>query len=344
MPDALPRKGEALAVLAAHFFEELAQPQTWKDFSRTPEALALRKANRFGAAFNEWGEKLQATGLRTHYLGVETKGEVLPLSRIGQPVNRVAVRQVSAVKPDVRTVLGRQVPDYSRTRTSPAPRLVPLEVVFRFGAPEGSSLRDRVAREPLYLASLGYPGLELGPETRFDFPVLELFTKLESADRAVSLTEGLALSGLRAEQLEAILLQTAWVAGYLRAEVARRGLELLDGKLEWAIDTDGQALLVDAIGPDELRILRGGKQLSKEFLRAHYRASDWYGQVQQAKEAAARAGLSEWKKGVSIPPPPLSPELRELGGQLYQALANELTGRRWFPDAWKLDRVCEALP
>lgn len=343
MPDALPRKGEALAVMAAHFFEELGQAAMWREFSKSAEALALRKANRFGASFNEAGERLQREGLRTHYLGVVAREEVCGLRDAREPVSRIAVRQVSAVRPSVKMVLGRQVPDYSATRASPPPRLVPLEVVFRFSAPAGSSLYERVERDPGYLASLGYAGLTLSPQARFEFPVLELFTKLESSDRPVNLTEGLALSGLQAEQLEAVLLKTAWVAGYLRAALRKQGLELADGKLEWAVDADGEIFLVDAIGPDELRILKDGEQLSKEFLRTHYRATDWYAQVRQAKAAAEKAGLAEWKKGVSIPPPALSPELRELGAQVYLALANALCGRRWFSEAWTLDQVVAKL-
>ena len=41
MPDLLTHKGEALAILAAHWFEELEKPQTWKEFSKSPEALKL---------------------------------------------------------------------------------------------------------------------------------------------------------------------------------------------------------------------------------------------------------------------------------------------------------------
>ena len=343
MPDGLPRKGEALAVMAAHFFEALGRAETWREFSKTPQALGLRKANRFGSAFNEWGEKLQRDGLRTHYLGVVAREEVCGLAEARDAVSRIAVRQVSAVRPEIRTVLGRQVPDYTQTRASPAPRLVPLEVVFRFAAPEGSSLYERVGRDPDYLASLGYPGVELTPAARFEFPILELFTKLESSDRPVTLTEGLALAGLEASQLEAVLLKTAWVAGYLKAAMSRHGLELADGKLEWAVDADGEIFLVDAIGPDELRILRDGQQLSKEFLRTHYRSTDWYSQVKQAKSAAEKAGIAEWKKGVSIPPPALDPDLRELGSQVYLALANALCGRSWFAEAWTLEKVVQEL-
>src|SRR5690349_9069930 len=65
MPDVLSQKGEALAVLAAHWFETLARPETWREFSKTPEALALRrglasiKGSRPSARFNEIGEQLQ---------------------------------------------------------------------------------------------------------------------------------------------------------------------------------------------------------------------------------------------------------------------------------------------
>ena len=57
---------------------ELERPESWKEFSRSPAALALRKANRWGAAFNELGETLQ------------------PLARNRRPMNRPTVRVPSA--------------------------------------------------------------------------------------------------------------------------------------------------------------------------------------------------------------------------------------------------------
>jgi phosphoribosylaminoimidazole-succinocarboxamide synthase len=146
MPDALARKGEALAVLAADLFERLEKADTWREFSRSPEALGLRKGNRFGAAFNEVGEELQSGGLRTHYLGLlerpVTEGapglsegtEVQPraVSSIGGPSRSMLVRRVTVVKPTFTTVLGRSLPDFFPSHHAAPPRLVPLEVVFRF--------------------------------------------------------------------------------------------------------------------------------------------------------------------------------------------------------------------
>ena len=357
LPDLLPRKGEALATLAAEIFEKLEKPETWRDFSRSPEALALRKANRFGAVFNEIGEELQKFGLRTHYLGVlesgdahtESRAEARPkkLSEVHTPVRRLVVQQVSAVKPNLTSVLGRSLPDYYPTRTSPLPRLVPLEVVFRLSCPEGSSLLERVSRDPGYLASLGFPGSFPGEQvdssTRWDFPILELFTKLESTDRPVSLPEALAISGLSAGQLQEVLLKTAWVAGLLKYWFAKLGLELADGKLEWALGVDGKCFLVDAIGPDELRILKDGVQLSKEFLRGFYKPSAWYESVEKAKAQARKVGAHDWKKWVPEAPPALSTQYRELAIQVYLSLTNELSGRKWFADASGLKHVIEEL-
>lgn len=343
MPDLLPHKGESLALIAASWFEKLELAETWKDFSRSPAATQLRKGNRFGATFNELGEDLQRTGLRTHYLGVlKDQPEPLALSAIQTPVRHLAVRAVNVVRPEMSLVLGRQIPDYLPTRSAKPPRLVPLEVVFRFSCPPGSSLFDRVSRDPNYLASIGFGEWKMG-EGSWDFPILEMFTKLESMDRSLSLTEAVAISGLPAAQVQRLLLSTAWVAGWLRSVCQKAGVELADGKLEWGVDEHGSLILVDAIGPDELRLLKDGVQLSKEFLRIHYRQTSWYAALSRGREQGKAQGVSEWKKFVTEQPPALPPTQKELASQLYRALANELTGRRWFENAWSLQKVVDGI-
>lgn len=349
MPDPLLHKGESLAVLAADWFERLEKPETWKEFSRSTVALGVRKGNRFGAAFNEVGEKLQTEGLRTHYLGALTsipateECSPLKLSDVKNPFRHLAVKQVSVIKPEITPVLGRALPDYYKTRLSAPPRLVPLEVIFRFSCPEGSSLFERASRDPGYMASIGFPEYQVVPGAKWEFPVLELFTKLESTDRPVSLNEALAISGLSGQQIQELLFKTAWVAALLRSICAQAGLELADGKLEWGLSETGELFLVDAIGPDELRILKDGIQLSKEFLRLYYRETSWYQATQRAKAQAKEHGISDWKKLVGEAPPSLTPQYLELASQLYQALANELSSRSWFPNAWKLDQVVETI-
>src|ERR1700733_14802527 len=55
MPDLLAHKGESLSIIAADWFEKIENPETWKEFSKSPSALSLRKGNRFGSSFNELG-------------------------------------------------------------------------------------------------------------------------------------------------------------------------------------------------------------------------------------------------------------------------------------------------
>jgi phosphoribosylaminoimidazole-succinocarboxamide synthase len=345
MPDLLPFKGASLAMIAADWFEKLERAESWREFSKSPEAHELRRGNRFGAELIELGENLQKDGLRTHYFGVPSAdGASLSKSSEARGVfQKIAVKPVSVVKPQTAQLAGRSVSDYTATRQAPLPRLVPLEVVFRFSCPPGSSLLERVARDPSYLASLGYSGLTLTPGMKLEFPILEFFTKLESTDRPLTTSEALAISGISAAKLQEIFFKTAWVAGWIKSACARAGLELADGKLEWALDERGEVILVDAIGPDELRILQGGVQLSKEFLRTFYRETPWYASVQKAKAEASHRGSAEWKKWVVEGPTPLPPAMKELASQLYRALANELTGRSCFPDAWPLSKVIGEL-
>ncbi len=364
MPDLLPQKGEALAILAAYWFEQLGDPERWKEFSRSTEAHRLRKANRFGASFNEQGEEFQAQGLKTHYLGVlrtpaeartlsasEVRGEKLPDHSVAlEPAlfRSLVVERVQVVKPNLTSILGSPVADYQVTRTAPAPRLIPLELVFRFSAPPGSSLRARIARDPRYLSMLGYPELEgrLESPDGWDFPILEAFTKLEPTDRIVSWSEALAISGISATTLQALLVQSTWVAGFLKWMCGQRGLELADGKLEWALSETGEPFLVDAIGPDELRLSTTGASraaLSKEFLRIHYRKTPWYEQLESVKnKTQGSASALDWKKNIALPP--LLPDReRELATQLYWVLTNVLTGQRWFPRAWSLKELVERI-
>lgn len=345
MPDAISTKGQALAVMSAFWFETLASSEAWRAYSKSADALLLRKENRFGSAFVEVGERLKTQGLRTHYLGAvevdrEQKGHVHSLADLKSPTHRIACRAVHVERPGSATILGREVYDYAKGRGAVSanrleePRLVPLEVVFRFAAGRGSSLRKRLDENPNLLDELGFQGFSTEPGALFGFPFLEVYTKLESTDRLLSFNEALAISGLSTSRFTEMLFLTAWVAGFVRAVYAREGITLEDGKLEWAIDRDGELMLVDAIGPDELRLTFDGISLSKELLREHYRGSAWHEAVLSAKAEAAKRGEQDWKKRVgSVQPEPLSAERKSQVVLLYQSLCNATTGKKWFKDA-----------
>lgn len=361
MPDLISTKGQALAMMSAFWFETLASSDAWRAYSKSADALSLRKENPFGSAFVEVGERLKLTGLRTHYLGAvefdrDQRMTLNALSEVKVPTNRIACRAVRVDRPETARVLGREVYDYARARDRASaegfrgPKLVPLEVVFRFSAGSGSSLRKRLDENPNLLEEMGFHGFSAESGARFGFPVLEVYTKLESTDRLLSFNEALAISGLSARCFEEMLFLTAWVAGFVRAVYAREGITLEDGKFEWAVDHDGELMLVDAIGPDELRLTFDGISLSKELLREHYRASTWYEAVTKAKAEAAKRGEQDWKKRVgSAQPEPLSPESKSQVTLLYQSLCNATTGMKWFKDApsirgWAADYGRKAKP
>lgn len=352
MPDAIPSKGAALAVTAAGVFERLQDPKTWQDFSKTPQALALRKdvPAGLGGPFNEIGERLQRNGLKTHYLGMisgENFAAPLLSSSASRPEHQLAVKQVNVVRPKTVLVAGRELYDYADTRAATAPKLVPLEVVFRFSLPEGSSFLKRLESNPQALSELLIPRPRLEKTGHWEFPALEFFTKLESTDRLLTPMEALSISGLTSRQLEALAFQTVWVAGLLKSWLADAGLELADGKLEWALDRDGDLVLVDAIGPDELRILHPGKkaplQFSKEFLRIQYRKSEWFADLKAAQSKAARDGISDWKKLMASQPTALEPRAVEAASQIYKVLARVLTGRDWFPGTWTVAELAARI-
>ena len=56
----------------------------------------------------------------------------------------------------------------------------------------------------------------------------------------------------------------------------KKGVKLWDGKFEFAINKKREILLIDSIGPDELRLEKAGVLLSKENLRDFYRHTDFY--------------------------------------------------------------------
>jgi phosphoribosylaminoimidazole-succinocarboxamide synthase len=277
MPDPIRGKGETLAKLAEYFFHVLEDPREWK-------ALGLADDPRVK----------EVLPLRHHFLGREG--------------NRIRVVRVDVPKLPTLQVGGVLVYDYNYER-KPA-QLIPLEVIFRFGVPKGSSLLKRKDWYPFPI----HEGAE------FEQPLIEFSTKLESGDRMLTYQEAVHLVSGGGAALNRIYNATYAVASFLRRLFERRGLKLWDGKVEWAL-IDGKLALVDSIGPDELRVGLGDAVFSKQFLRDFYVGSPWYEAVEAAKKTAKSRGTSEWKQIVvdelHQQPAPLSPAYREAAEALY---------------------------
>lgn len=282
MPDEIPHKGEALASMAASFFEHLAKK-----------------------------------GIPSHFVGT-----VNP--------NTIEVKAVKVLRPHF--IEGQY--DYSMYQDRPTDALVPLEVIFRKHLGQGNSLEGRLKKNPAYLADLGLKEVPSGATT-FDPALVEFSTKLETSDRYLTKKEIADMNIVSEGEQKALRAQTQEIVVELEKLFQSFGVKLWDGKVEYAFgkkkaDGDRELLLVDSIGPDELRLTYEGLPLSKEFLRQLYGNTSWNDAVKKSKDLAAERKTQDWKSickdELKEVPKKLSPKQIEVSALLYQALANEVAG------------------
>ena len=195
---------------------------------------------------------------------------------------------------------------------------LPLEVIFRLGVAKGASLRKRL-KSPSDWERAGfdreYQELEM-----FSTPFVEFTTKLERIDRPLNHVEAQELSGLNEKEWQSLLRITSKIALVLKEIFLSKGIILWDGKLEFALDENREIILVDSIGPDELRLTKDGVHLSKEIIRQFYKKSSWYLDLEIAKNKYGK----DFKNFMN--PPPLLPEdFKSCVEDLYQILSDLLS-------------------
>lgn len=348
MPDALAGKGEALAVMGDLLFRRLGRADTWAAW-HIPEHYP--KFWRDSLTSSPLWAALRREGLRHHSRGlVSDRMEPLPE---GARSRLLAVDAIGRPPATSEVVGGKLQWDYSAYAGRPADCLVPLEVVFRFGAPEGSSFLGRLDSLPGYAESFGFERPEAGEW--FPYPVVEFFTKLEPTDRFLSRAEAMALAALSPEEMDRLTTLTLLLALRLKDIFSAAGLELWDGKFEFAFSpgASGRGFrLVDSIGPDELRLVGpGGVHFSKEFLRRVYRGTPWFHAAERAKQLAKERGERDWKRicreESKQAPAPLPAEALESATLLYSVLADALAqgsiGRPIFGAPLSVAQLCQRL-
>jgi phosphoribosylaminoimidazole-succinocarboxamide synthase len=200
---------------------------------------------------------------------------------------------------------------------------VPLEVIFRLGVAKGSSLLKRFKSESDWKAAgfdRAYQELEF-----FNEPKVEFTTKLERFDRPLTHAEAKALAGLNETEWANLVLTTKNIALEMKNVFQEYGISVWDGKVEFAVgerkNGAREIILVDSIGPDELRLTKEGVLLSKEVIRQYYRSSEWYKKLDEVK-----AKHGEKFKDFISPPEPLSKEFKNAVEELYQVLPALISG------------------
>jgi phosphoribosylaminoimidazole-succinocarboxamide synthase len=346
MPDAIPGKGATAAVITAYFFERLASAEAWREFAasnvwRNVKVRDLRDELQGSKALR----KLRQKGMPTHYRGIlNHEGKTVSLARLKEPSNVIEVNAANIIHPADMLYAGRRIWNYNHIHDGLTNFLVPLECVFRFGMPEGSSLLRRLEIIPNYYAELG---LKEKPEGfgMLPRPVVEFFSKLEPADRLLPHELALNVAGLKNDDFVHLTHCTLLLALFLKWEFAKAKVELWDGKFEF-VNMDGIAL-GDAITPDELRLTMRGVQLSKEPVRQYYKkyAPAFVAAMDQAKKLAAKIDKPLARivnDDLKQPPPKMDPEFAAAVRDMYVGLTEAVCGGGLFGKAPSLEKVMNA--
>jgi phosphoribosylaminoimidazole-succinocarboxamide synthase len=205
-----------------------------------------------------------------------------------------------------------------------------LEIIYRNGLPEGSSVFKRLEQGLVTAKQLGLDHYPKAGEWLAK-PIFDVSTKLEEKDRYVTWEEAKGLAGLaygEVVEVQSLLLKVDNVISEL---ADRAGLVNEDGKIELAFDPERRLMVVDIVGTlDECRFTYDGLHVSKEIARQFYQKTSWYMDVEEAKKRAEKEGTEEWKRLSKSKPQDLDSTLKRLLSQMYKAAANAISERELF--------------
>jgi len=297
MPDLIEGKGAALCMMGAYCFE-----------------------------------RLEEKSIKTHYRGlVDRNGKAVRFGALKkQPSDVMEINLVNVHKPKAYLQDGKVKYDYGVYSPKLRNFLIPLEIIYRNGLPEGSSVFKRLEQGLVTLKELGLEHYPRAGE-KFRKPIFDVSTKLEEGDRYVSWAEAQRIAGLTVRELEKVKALLLKVDEMITEIASKAGLVNEDGKIELAFGAKRSLMVVDVVGTlDECRFTYDGLHVSKEIARQYYKKTEWYRDVEVAKTRAEKEGISDWKKLVKTKPPKLDPKLKTTISQMYSATANELTEKKMF--------------
>jgi phosphoribosylaminoimidazole-succinocarboxamide synthase len=276
-------------------------------------------------------EKLEETGVKTHYRGlVDKTGRLVTFKELHQPTNIMEVNLVNVYKPETRTAQGKVIYDYSMYTPNLKNCLIPLEIIYRNGLPEGSSVFKRLEQGKITAKDLGLDHTPK-PSEHLAKPIFDVSTKLEEADRYVTWKEAKKIAGITNIELIAVKTVLAKVDDTITEIACRAKLENEDGKIELAFDSQRKLMVVDVVGTlDECRFTYDGVHASKEVARQFYKKTSWYRDVEAAKKAGEARGVRDWKALCKSQPQKLDAQLKAIVSGMYLAAANELIRRSLF--------------
>jgi phosphoribosylaminoimidazole-succinocarboxamide synthase len=251
-----------------------------------------------------WFSRAKKMGIKTHF------EKFLPPN--GMLVKKVDVIQPENISPGAGNYL------------------IPLEVICRWYA--AGSIFDRLGAGKVKAEELGFPkGHKVTFGEPLPEPYLEVSTKLERVDRLLDRDEALRISRLSPEEYDLICETVLRIDEDIKREVEPRGLIHVDGKKEFAFDEERNLMVIDVFGTaDEDRFWDKAKyeegefvDLSKEYVRQHYRRIGYKDQLYGARE-----------RGEAEPDIPAIPD--DVIGQtseIYIKLFEMITGEKFVTSA-----------
>jgi phosphoribosylaminoimidazole-succinocarboxamide synthase len=304
MPDHIDGKGASLCLMGAYCFEKLAE-----------------------------------TGVKTHYRGlVDKTGRLVTFKELRQPTSIMEVNLVNVYKPKTRETNGKVTYDYDMYTPKLNNCLIPLEIIYRNGLPEASSVFKRLEQGKITPKDLGLDHAP-NPGERLAMPIFDVSTKLEETDRYVTWEEAKKIADITNIELIAVKTVLAKVDNAITEMACHAKLENEDGKIELAFDSRRKLMVVDVVGTlDECRFTYDGVHVSKEVVRQFYKKTGWYRDVEEAKKTAETQGVKDWKALCQSQPPKLDEQLKTIVSEMYMAAAKEMTNRNLF-DAPSLAQV-----
>lgn len=245
-----------------------------------------------------WFQVAKEMGIRTHFKELVSS-------------NRMRVQRVDVIS------------DYSKLGTDTRNYLIPLEFVVRHYA--AGTLMDRIKSGEVTATDIGFQsGHKVAYGEKLNEPFFEVTTKLEKSDRHLTMKEALQISGMTEDEMEQVHRVILKIDRRIATEVGQRELIHVDGKKEFAFDKDRSLLVIDTFGTsDEDRwwdaeAYSNGNivEMSKEFVRQHYRKSGYHEKLENAR--ASNQPEPEI--------PPLPDELVKKTSELYIEMFERITG------------------
>lgn len=321
MPDQLEEKGTALAIMGKSFFSYLENPDNWKELFAHEIIVSTfdysyLKTLKDSKLFKQYCEQ----GIVHHAFLKDSE----------YPWNSpfLKVKNISVLRPEISSNGHYQ---YGAYQEKPVNTLVPLEIIFRLGLPQGNSLTKRLVSD---LAKWKEYGQDFVPTHEYLLKkvIFDCSTKLEKGDRYLSYAEAKELAALSNPEWSELQEMTHLIALNLFLFHHKMGLELWDGKIEVAFiqkaDGTRSFMLVDSIGIDELRLFYKGKSFSKEFLREVYKNTDWYNNLEKSKKESLLTG-ADFKKicqnNYHSEPLKLDPLIKEQALSVYRSYCNSVS-------------------